>query len=114
MIPIFDGHNDVLLRLNRAPELGVERFLGGEDAGHIDLPRARAGGFAGGLFAVFVPSDAAAADRDEMMRAAAYDVPLSAQVAMTNAQAFTVGMVALLLTIVRRSEGPRAPLPERR
>jgi membrane dipeptidase len=56
-IPIFDGHNDVLLRLNRHPGVDpVTAFLQGEDKGHLDLPRARKGGFAGGLFAIFVPS----------------------------------------------------------
>jgi len=56
-IPIFDGHNDVLLRLNRrASGDPVAAFLQGEDKGHLDLPRAQKGGFAGGLFAIFVPS----------------------------------------------------------
>ena len=56
-IPIFDGHNDVLLRLVRGGVEGAERrFLDGEAKGHLDLPRARAGGFAGGLFAMYVPS----------------------------------------------------------
>ncbi len=56
-IPIFDGHNDALLRLNRR-EGGnaVAAFLDGEEKGHLDLPKARSGGFAGGLFAIFVPS----------------------------------------------------------
>ena len=31
-------------------------FLQGEEKGHLDLPKARKGGFAGGLFAIFVPS----------------------------------------------------------
>ena len=56
-IPIFDGHNDVLLRLyRRAGAEAVTAFLQGEDKGHLDLPKARMGGFAGGLFAIFVPS----------------------------------------------------------
>lgn len=42
---IVDGHNDLLLRLWR-----------GEEPRHLDLERARAAGFAGGFFAVFVPS----------------------------------------------------------
>ena len=55
-IPIFDGHNDVLLRLyRRTSSEAVAAFLQGEDKGHLDLPKARAGGFAGGLFAIFVP-----------------------------------------------------------
>ena len=31
-------------------------FLQGEEKGHLDLPKAHKGGFAGGLFAIFVPS----------------------------------------------------------
>ena len=51
MIPIYDGHNDTLLNLPRTNRSFFEH--GAE--GHIDLPRARAGGLAGGFFAVFVP-----------------------------------------------------------
>ena len=50
-IPIFDGHNDTLLGLDR----GDRSFFERSDEGHVDLPRARAGGLAGGFFAVFVP-----------------------------------------------------------
>ncbi len=62
--PVFDGHNDLLLRLwlNDAPD-PVALFLDGKREekpdgtpdGHLDLPRMRTGGFAGGFFAVFIP-----------------------------------------------------------
>jgi membrane dipeptidase len=56
-VPIFDGHNDVLLRLYRRGGTDAPRaFLEGDAKGHLDLPMARQGGFAGGLFAIFVPS----------------------------------------------------------
>lgn len=56
-VPIFDGHNDVLLRMLQPGQTDpIAGFLQGEDRGHIDLPRAKAGGLAGGLFAIFVPS----------------------------------------------------------
>ena len=56
LVPIFDGHNDVLLRLHRrAGGDPVTAFLEGEDAGQLDFVKARKGGFAGGLFAIFVP-----------------------------------------------------------
>ena len=56
-MPIFDGHNDVLLRLYRRSGTDAPRaFLEGEAKGHLDLPMAQQGGFAGGLFAIFVPS----------------------------------------------------------
>ena len=54
--PIFDGHNDALLRLWRAGDHDGTTFLEpSETVGHLDHPRAVAGGFAGGLFATFVP-----------------------------------------------------------
>ena len=48
--PIFDGHNDALTREDHA------RIATGRDGGHLDLPRMRAGGLRGGIFAVFTPS----------------------------------------------------------
>jgi membrane dipeptidase len=50
MTPIFDGHNDALLRA------GATALAAGRPDGHLDIPRARAGGLAGGIFAVFTPS----------------------------------------------------------
>jgi membrane dipeptidase len=47
----FDGHNDVLSRLHHA-DAGNDEFLQGGD-GHLDVPGAREGGLAGGMFAVF-------------------------------------------------------------
>ena len=107
MIRIFDGHNDVLLRLARSGDAddGVRRFLDGDGAGHLDLPRARAGGLAGGLFAIFVPSRELEGDREEMMRQAEYDVPLPPATELTEAQGYALRLVSLLLRIVRSSEG---------
>ncbi|HGG63507.1 MAG TPA: peptidase M19, partial [Rhodobacteraceae bacterium] len=53
---IFDGHNDVLLKL--MINGGVDKassFVTGRD-GHIDIPRANIGGFGGGFFALYVRS----------------------------------------------------------
>src|SRR5450631_447155 len=71
--PILDGHNDVLSRLLEA-ELADQRsmsatgqktitrgFFDRGEQGHIDLPRAREGGFAGGLFSIYVSADPQAA-----------------------------------------------------
>ncbi len=60
MQKIFDGHNDVLLRLWRNAEAGgdvVAEMVNGTTSGHIDLPRAKAGGLAGGLCAIYIPND---------------------------------------------------------
>jgi hypothetical protein len=110
MLPIFDGHNDVLLRLVRKGEAdgGAASFIDGDGQGQLDLPRARAGAFAGGLFAVFVPSqgsDVNSDDREAMMRAAAYEVPLPPDTELTYAQAAALEMTALLLRIARMSGG---------
>src|SRR5438094_8749592 len=51
MQPVFDGHNDALLRA------GAEAIAAGRPDGHLDIPRARAGGLAGCIFAVFTPSE---------------------------------------------------------
>ena len=50
MIPVFDGHNDALTRDDHA------RIAVGREQGHLDLPRMRAGGVRGAIFAVFTPS----------------------------------------------------------
>ena len=55
-IPVFDGHNDTLLNLH-LPGRGEGRsFFERSDLGHIDLPRAREGGFGGGFFACYAPN----------------------------------------------------------
>ena len=60
-VPIFDGHNDVLLRLyRRGGENPVRAFVEGNGRGQLDLPMADEGGFVGGMFAMFVPSQKAA------------------------------------------------------
>src|SRR3954469_12025571 len=53
MIPVFDGHNDAITREDAAD------FATGRAGGHLDLPRAREGGFAGGIFALFTPTPGA-------------------------------------------------------
>ena len=51
--PVFDGHNDVLLKLWLAGDAEGSGFLTGRD-GHLDLTKCRKGGFIGGLFAIWV------------------------------------------------------------
>jgi membrane dipeptidase len=55
-ITVFDGHNDTLLNLH-LPDRGEGRsFFERSEQGHIDLPRAREGGFGGGFFACYAPN----------------------------------------------------------
>jgi len=108
-IPIFDGHNDALLRLYmRGGADAVTAFLKGEEKGHLDLPKARHGGFAGGLFAIFVPSPkrkngGAAPAQDNGSVIGSDPEPPSVEIA--EAQRVTFAMAALLLRIERESQG---------
>ncbi|MEX2518668.1 MAG: dipeptidase [Paracoccaceae bacterium] len=57
LIPVFDGHNDTLLKLELAARAGAPcEFATGAPKLDIDLPRAREAGFAGGFFAMFTPT----------------------------------------------------------
>ena len=110
-IPIFDGHNDALLRLHRRGGAdAAAAFLKGEDKGQLDLPKARRGGFAGGLFAIFVPSPsrqdtnkAAAAGETQSPNFASDPSPPA--VDAVNAQQTVFAMMSLLLRIERQSRG---------
>ncbi len=55
-MPVFDGHNDAIQTLAPFAQPDLRRFLDGGTAGHVDLPRARKGGFTGGMFAISVSS----------------------------------------------------------
>lgn len=88
---VFDGHNDVLERLGGPDGGGPEAFFERGDRGHLDLPRAREGGFGGGLFAVWVPSP-----KDQKSGA-----PLDPAYALRHAMSAT----AMLFRIEDRSEG---------
>jgi membrane dipeptidase len=110
-IPIFDGHNDALLRLHlRGGADAVTAFLKGEDKGHLDLPKARKGGFAGGLFAIFVPSPkrkerAGSATPQQDTGGIIGNDPAPPAVDMAEAQWVVFAMASLLLQIERESEG---------
>lgn len=56
-VAVFDGHNDTILKLERAARRGeAADFVAGAGDLDIDLPRARAAHFAGGFFAMFSPA----------------------------------------------------------
>lgn len=57
--PIFDGHNDLLSCLAREGDREGQSVHAGRPGGHVDLARARAGGLAGGFFAIWAPNDPA-------------------------------------------------------
>ncbi len=107
MIPVFDGHNDLLLRLLLAPESREAIWLTGEGKGHLDLTRMRTGGFAGGFFAIYLPSPVAHDDPDYQaaMENPPYDLPLPDL--MTDAQSLAPAFAAarLMLWMERSSHG---------
>lgn len=107
-VPIFDGHNDALLRLYRRGEAdGPRLFLEGATKGHLDLPKAIEGGFVGGLFAVFVPSlrqkDIAAGEPPGPNAETTPRTPASVDLA--SAQSVALGMISLLLQIEAELQG---------
>lgn len=104
-IPVFDGHNDVLLRLYKSPSADVvSDFLNGEDAGHLDLKKARSGSFVGGFFALFSPSTNPAATGP---RTADEKAPPTSPVPLTMdaARNSVVGELAVLTKILRAAPG---------
>lgn len=100
-ISVFDGHNDTLLRFATQTEHAPEHlFATGDGGGHLDLPRARAGGFAGGLFAAF-PPPLDGPDLSGHMQGATYDMPLPPRLALEAAQSSTARMFAILIRLER-------------
>lgn len=100
-LPIFDGHNDVLLRLNEQGK-DAEAFLEGSGTGHLDLPRAREGGFAGGLFACYTPS---AVNPEPLTTADGWELPLPVAPDLATAQQNTLALAASLFRLERVSNG---------
>ena len=102
LVPVFDGHNDVLLRLwLKKAGNPVASFLDGDGGGHLDLPRMIKGGFAGGFFAIFVPSpsDPDWVDDEET------NPPEAGQVGQMMALSATTAMASLLFRIEAASAG---------
>lgn len=97
-VPFFDGHNDFLLRLLKSPEAREDLWLGDETGGHLDLGRMRAAGFAGGLFAIFVPpiSEGKPPDFAELMANPPFDIPSPPMMSHAQAQPDALAMAGLL------------------
>ncbi|SOC09340.1 dipeptidase [Rhodobacter maris] len=107
MIPVFDGHNDLLLRLLEAPERRETIWLTGEGKGQLDLPRMQAGGFAGGFFAIYLPSPASHDDADLMaqMENPPYALPLPDAIPFSDALAPAIAAAGHMLWMERAAKG---------
>ncbi len=107
-LPIFDGHNDVLLNLHLAERGAGRSFFVESEIGHLDLPRMRKGGFGGGFFAVFVPSEAGSTiPRQEgiIQTATGYEFPLAPAISYDYALKTTLAITARLFRLEAESQG---------
>jgi len=112
LTPFFDGHNDALLRLFKREGADAPRaFIDGEGKGQLDLPMAVQGGFAGGLFAIFVPSPKASSPKTAPAEEATPALDTAAGAAMpppldlATAQAAVSRMASILIRIEREANG---------
>ncbi|MEO6298534.1 MAG: dipeptidase [Paracoccaceae bacterium] len=107
MFPTFDGHNDILLRLFTHPENREAIWLTGEGKGHLDLPRMKKGGFAGGFFAIYIPSPHVedGIDYMELMEHPPYHLPLSQLIPDSEALPTAMAMAGHMLWMERASNG---------
>ncbi|HLY31734.1 MAG TPA: membrane dipeptidase, partial [Ktedonobacterales bacterium] len=103
---IFDGHNDVLLSLY-LPERGKGRtFFTRSEQGHLDLPRAREGGFRGGFFAIFTPAYPPHSFEGHMtVTADGYAVEMESPLDQAFALKHTLGVLRLLFDLEAQSGG---------
>ncbi|RJT53068.1 dipeptidase [Rahnella variigena] len=115
LMPVFDGHNDVLLQLwNEHRQDPAQTFLQGPASGQLDLPRCRDAGFAGGLFAAWVPTpevDLAISVPDRTVdtrflpEGTQKHPDFSPTPSFDFARDVTFGMMAFLLRIEEQSQG---------
>jgi membrane dipeptidase len=107
MFPVFDGHNDILLRLYNAPQNREAIWLTGEGKGHLDLPRMKQGGFAAGFFAIYIPSphDDDGVDYSQLMEKPPFKLPLPALISAGEALPVAMAMAQHMLWMERASAG---------
>ncbi|NEY90460.1 dipeptidase [Tabrizicola oligotrophica] len=107
MIPVFDGHNDFLLRLLDHPDQRDTLWLKDGREGHLDLPRMQRGGFAGGFFAIYIPSPIAhdAPDYMAAMENPPFALPLPDLIDHHTAQPIALAKAGHLLWMERASGG---------
>ncbi len=95
---IFDGHNDQLAKLFTD---GDRKAFAHNPGAAIDVARANAGGFAGGLFAVWIPSALMKGVDFGAMASSRFDVPLPDEVPRTDALPVALAQIAILIDLER-------------
>jgi len=116
--PVFDGHTDALTREDHA------QLVEGRQTGHLDLPRMRAGGVRGAIFAVFSQEPDGdrrqPVSRDDGVLEFPYAPPVGHAYAAAHASAAAGRLLALErgghLRVARRAadllpDAPRSHLP---
>src|SRR3954452_10929772 len=96
--PIFDGHHDALTRRT------ADRLAEGRPDGHLDLPRARAGGLAASIWAIFTPSPGEGPLFIANQDGTGYDVPLDPPVDHGAAAAFATTAAGRLRALERAGQ----------
>ncbi|MBL1435065.1 MAG: dipeptidase [Rhodobacteraceae bacterium] len=99
---IFDGHNDVLLKQFLGGRAARTEFSTGNDF-HIDVPKAKAGGFGGGFFAIWVPSPLDEGGIIDQMMQPEYDIPMPPKV--EQGEALGVAMKQARMLAALESDG---------
>jgi len=108
--PLFDGHNDLVTRLMQRCEKSpadtvVQQCIQGTTVGHIDLPRMQAGGFAGGMFAVFIPPIGESLGFESLGDSGGYSMPLPTPMSTIEAFPVAVQQMSLLHRLIEQSQG---------
>lgn len=105
-VPIFDGHNDTLLRLHEATAEDLGSFFVKSDKGHLDYPRALEGGLAGGFFAMFTPNQEKMGDYPGAVKDdGSYAFPLPLPLEQPYALQYTLAMAARLFRLEAEGGG---------
>jgi membrane dipeptidase len=109
-LPIIVGHQDTLLHLYLTERGEGRSFFVRSDKGHVDLPRAREGGMAGGFFAIFVPEPCDECDANGRQMVViqtenGYEIPYAPAIDPSYARGVTITMMANLFRLEAESEG---------
>lgn len=104
---VFDGHNDILNRINQTPDPLDSRAFLVEGRGQMDFPRALQGGFRGGFFAVYPsnPPEVPSAEERLVLSEDGYQVTLAPPLSYEYAHRAALEMIELLEKIQSDSAG---------
>ncbi len=109
MIPIFDGHNDTLVKLYKQGKSKKQNFLNKSTYGHIDLIRAQEGGLIGGIFSINVPNQninlESASNPRLQFTNNGYEVKMNPPIDHKYAKDFTNSIIQNLYNLEKQANG---------